>query len=41
MQIKYRIGIMPGPWPGGPPGEGVPALLEFITEKAEDFSMFA
>jgi hypothetical protein len=21
--------------------EGVPALLEFITEKAEDFSMFA
>ena len=23
MQIKYRIGIMPGPWPAGAPGEGL------------------
>ena len=23
MQIKYRIGIMPGPWPAGAPAEGL------------------
>src|SRR5207245_2303508 len=30
MQIKYRIGIMPGPWPGGPPGEGVDFFWRLI-----------
>src|SRR3989442_9610692 len=30
MQIKYRIGIMPGPWPGGPPGEGLDFFWRLI-----------
>ena len=30
MQIKYRIGIMPGPWPGGPPSEGVDFFWRLI-----------
>src|SRR5438876_12111066 len=30
MPIKYRIGIMPGPWPGGPPGEGLDFFWRLI-----------
>src|SRR5436190_21048797 len=30
MQIKYRIGIMPGPWPAGSPGEGVDFFWRLI-----------
>jgi len=30
MQIKYRIGIMPGPWPVGPPGEGADFFWRLI-----------
>jgi probable F420-dependent oxidoreductase len=30
MQIKYRIGIMPGPWPAGPPGDGAEFLWKLI-----------
>ena len=36
---RDRPGDQARRWPR--PSEGVPALLEFITEKAEDFSMFA
>jgi len=30
MQIKYRIGIMPGPWPAGSPGAGVDVFWRLI-----------
>src|SRR6059036_3205090 len=30
MQIKYRIGIMPGPWPAGSRGEGVDFFWRLI-----------
>ena len=30
MQIKYRIGIMPGPWPAGSPDEGPDFLWRLI-----------
>jgi len=30
MQIKYRIGIMPGPWPAGAPGEGLDFFWRLI-----------
>ena len=30
MQIKYRIGIMPGPWPSGPAAEGVDFFWRLI-----------
>src|SRR5262252_27609 len=30
MQIKYRIGIMPGPWPAGLAGEGLDFLWRLI-----------
>src|SRR5262249_25564393 len=30
MQIKYRIGIMPGPWPGGSPADGLDFFWKLI-----------
>ena len=30
MRIKYRIGIMPGPWPSGPSAEGVDFFWRLI-----------
>ena len=30
MQIKYRIGIMPGPWPAGAPREGLDFFWRLI-----------
>src|SRR4029450_1734192 len=30
MQIKYRIGIMPGPWPAGSPADGLDFFWKLI-----------
>src|SRR3989337_4092009 len=37
MEIKYRIGIMPGPWPEGPGGAGfLWELTDFCEKSAID-----
>ena len=37
MEIKYRIGIMPGPWPAGPGGAGfLWELTDFCEKSAID-----
>ena len=35
MKIKYRIGVMPGPWPAGP--EGADLFWKFVdtTERSD------
>src|SRR5881628_649470 len=44
MPIKYRIGIMPGPWPGGAPGEGLDffwRLIDLCEQTAIDSIWFS
>src|SRR3989440_6690195 len=35
MQIKYRVGVMPGPWPGGPAGRDFFWRFVDLCEKTE------
>ena len=35
MRIKYRIGVMPGPWPGGPAGRDFFWRFVELCEKSE------
>ena len=35
MQIKYRVGVMPGPWPSGPAGRDFFWRFVELCEKSE------
>src|SRR5438876_431285 len=40
MQIKYRVGVMPGPWPPGPDGAGFLWQLVDLCETTEIDSLW-
>src|SRR5207244_10760462 len=40
MQIKYRVGVMPGPWPPGPQGAGFLWQLVELCETTEIDSLW-
>jgi probable F420-dependent oxidoreductase len=40
MRIKYRIGVMPGPWPAGPEGVGLFWKLVDLCERTEIDSLW-
>jgi probable F420-dependent oxidoreductase len=40
MQVKFRIGVMPGPWPAGPEGAGLFWKLVDLCERTEIDSLW-
>ena len=40
MRIKYRIGVMPGPWPAGPDGPDFLWKLVALCEHTEIDSLW-
>lgn len=40
VEIKYRIGVMPGPWPAGPEGPALLARLVDLCERTEIDSLW-